>query len=168
VDMGISTYNNNQKRQFERSTHAHNTVILDNMNQSDVWSSFRIGKRASCIIVCDKEDELIAEHDGYRTLGYVHQRKFSIVENGFLIQDLLSGNFESTKFLLHFNYNIQPFLKENILSFKNGSVEFKNGFNEKQLLKYSQPVGFNKTKSAYKFVASISKYSSFLLRVDSL
>lgn len=46
VDRGISTYNSNHLRSEERSTHSHNTVTIGGLNQSDVWSSFRIGDRS--------------------------------------------------------------------------------------------------------------------------
>src|SRR5690606_31529788 len=41
VDMGISTYEIGERRAYERSTKAHNTVTLDDQNTSEVWSGFR-------------------------------------------------------------------------------------------------------------------------------
>src|SRR5699024_4625487 len=41
VDTGISTYEKNERRQLERSTHSHNTVTIDGKNSTDVWSGFR-------------------------------------------------------------------------------------------------------------------------------
>ena len=46
VDTGISTYQNNQKRQSERKTSAHNTVVINNEDQTQVWGGFRVAKRA--------------------------------------------------------------------------------------------------------------------------
>ena len=37
IDPGISTYEKNDQRQLERSTVFHNTVVIDEKNQSDVW-----------------------------------------------------------------------------------------------------------------------------------
>src|SRR6185295_10076428 len=41
IDTGISTYENNPTRKYERSTAAHNTVTIDRKNQSDVYNTFR-------------------------------------------------------------------------------------------------------------------------------
>ena len=37
------------KRLRERSTSNHNTVVLNDYNSSDVWGSFRTGRRAKPI-----------------------------------------------------------------------------------------------------------------------
>lgn len=52
VDPGISTYAVSRQRTRERSTPAHNTIAIDDLNQSDVWGGFRVGKRA---LVKEKE-----------------------------------------------------------------------------------------------------------------
>lgn len=44
-DSGVSAYVG-PRRAIERSTAAHNTVNVEGRNQTDVWSSFRAGKRA--------------------------------------------------------------------------------------------------------------------------
>ena len=46
VDTGISTYNKTTRRQYERSTAAHNTVIVDGKDSSRVWGGFRVGRRS--------------------------------------------------------------------------------------------------------------------------
>ena len=46
VDTGVSTYEKNEKRQTERQTSAHNTVVINNEDQSQVWGGFRVAKRA--------------------------------------------------------------------------------------------------------------------------
>lgn len=46
VDAGTSTYAIGEQRMRERSTAAHNTVTLGEHSSSDVWSAFRVGRRA--------------------------------------------------------------------------------------------------------------------------
>ena len=84
VDTGISTYDKNERRQYERSTAAHNTVTSQYQNSSEVWGGFRVGKR--CKVKCTKDEVqcIEAEHDGF---GSVHRRKFTINDNQFLISD---------------------------------------------------------------------------------
>lgn len=46
VDGGVFEYDNTSIRHFQRSTKAHNTVSVNGQDQSEVWGSFRVGKRA--------------------------------------------------------------------------------------------------------------------------
>ena len=84
VDTGISTYDKNERRQYERSTAAHNTVTSPGRNSSDVWGGFRIGKR--CKVTCTKDERqcVEAEHNGF---GLVHRRTFSMNESQFVVSD---------------------------------------------------------------------------------
>ncbi len=77
VDTGISTYEKNQRRQYERSTAAHNTVSIDGMNSSEVWGGFRIGNRASVTVIEDSNYIVKASHDGFGKLCIV-TREFNI------------------------------------------------------------------------------------------
>lgn len=76
VDAGTSTYELGKRRQWERSTAAHNTVEVAGQSSSEVWASFRIGRRARVSLMTDSETALIARHDGYRHLGLVHERSW--------------------------------------------------------------------------------------------
>jgi hypothetical protein len=67
VDTGVSTYEKNERRLFERSTSSHNCVVSGS-NSSDVWSGFRVGSRASVKIGVDDDQILTAEHNGYGTI----------------------------------------------------------------------------------------------------
>ena len=49
VNSGISEYGNTSSRQNQRKKKSHNTVEIDNKDSSEVWSSFRVAKRAQII-----------------------------------------------------------------------------------------------------------------------
>ena len=44
-DTGCSTYVPGEVRSYERSTAAHNTVVIDGRDSSEVWASHRAGRR---------------------------------------------------------------------------------------------------------------------------
>ncbi len=47
IDTGCGSYQNQQIRQQCRSSDAHNIALVEHTNQSDMWGSFRAGKRAT-------------------------------------------------------------------------------------------------------------------------
>jgi uncharacterized heparinase superfamily protein len=72
VDTGVSTYDPGSRRAFERSTPAHNTVAIDDQDQTEVWGVFRAARlaqpRIEAVTVEDGRVELTASHDGYERL----------------------------------------------------------------------------------------------------
>jgi uncharacterized heparinase superfamily protein len=80
VDSGVYEYTEGEWRDFFRSTPAHNTVAVAGANQSQVWSSFRVGRRArpGPVRWQVREDYVFVqgEHDGYSRLPVpvIHQR----------------------------------------------------------------------------------------------
>ena len=103
VDSGTATYENNERRAYERSTAAHNTVTVANKNSSDVWSSFRVGRRAKVSILKDDSSYLEASHSGYLHLGVTHKRAFEITESSIKINDHLEGRIKNGIAHLHFH-----------------------------------------------------------------
>lgn len=92
VEQGTSTYDIGAKRTEERNTKAHNTVAVNNQNQSQVWSGFRVGNRAQTRILEDKTAIVKARHDGYKNLGSLHTRTFQFLKETILITDELEGD----------------------------------------------------------------------------
>lgn len=90
VDTGVSTYEKNARRQYERSTAAHNCVVINGQNSSEVWDGFRIGKRAKVKIISDTDDTVIAEHNGYGA-GQIVGRSFHLTDESFIITDSASA-----------------------------------------------------------------------------
>ena len=97
VDTGLSTYEKMPERLLLRSTAAHNTVVLDNRNSSDVWGLFKVGRRASIIESTQtaQPDRLLvgATHDGYCRPGnrLLHRREWLMTVDKLTITDELTG-----------------------------------------------------------------------------
>lgn len=98
VDTGISTYNKTSRRQFERSTPAHNTVSVNGCNSSEVWGGFRVGNRASVKILKDDASEIKAVHDGFGK-NNLHTRRFRMTNTSFEIQDCIKTEIEAVSYI---------------------------------------------------------------------
>lgn len=116
TDTGTSTYENNQRRQVERSTAAHNTVMIEGKEQNEVWSAFRVGRRGHVQVLQDEPQKVIAQHDGYEFLDIIHRRCFEFYEDTITITDYLQGGVEQTSdaiSYLHFSPGVELQSKEN-------------------------------------------------------
>jgi uncharacterized heparinase superfamily protein len=92
VDGGVFGYAAGPLRDRLRGTAAHNTVTVDNAEQSEVWGSFRVGRRAHVKMLHCSQDLLVGMHDGYARLGVRHERRIDAVEGvGWRILDILTG-----------------------------------------------------------------------------
>lgn len=82
VDSGVYEYTSGMWRDYFRSTRAHNTVAVCEQNQSEVWDSFRVARRATPgPVVWRRHGDVQvvqASHDGYCRLHprVVHRRTF--------------------------------------------------------------------------------------------
>jgi uncharacterized heparinase superfamily protein len=109
VNSGTSTYEPGELRHWQRSTAAHNTVVIDGENSSEVWAGFRVGRRAKpSVPVIDEDGETLlitASHDGYRRLTGKndHQRRWQFHSDVILIEDRITGPFQKAigRFYLH-------------------------------------------------------------------
>ena len=127
VNSGISNYQDNQQRYFERSTKAHNTLEIDHSNSSQVWKSFRLGNRAKIISYnykrTDEYYEINAEHDGYSTNNnsVIHNRAWSFYNKEVKITDTVRGNFQSARARYYLHPDIK-FINDNSLCLKSGKI----------------------------------------------
>ena len=151
VDTGVSTYSSNNIRSKERSTFSHNTVRVAGIEQSEVYGSFRVGRRAKVTVLQDEPNHIVATHDGYKKWDITHRRAFKIEGERITINDELLHDFadlpKSSAFL-HFHPSC---------SIKNvgvGTVEVDDwiikiaGHIDIKVLDYNFAWGFNKTEKA--------------------
>jgi uncharacterized heparinase superfamily protein len=117
VNLGTSCYGNSARREFERSTKAHNTLVVDDKNSSEVWSGFRVARRAKVrSIGLDIEKAIVsAEHNGYKRLEkpIIHKRVWRFAANKVLISDELDNEFKSAVAYLHLHPDCQIIRQEN-------------------------------------------------------
>jgi len=100
VDSGVFDYEPSQERRYARSTRAHNTVMVDGEEQSEIWGVFRVARRAKPVqghIHKMGYESVLFEgaHDGYGRLKgkLIHRRRISYEGQGsWLITDVLEGN----------------------------------------------------------------------------
>jgi len=129
VNSGTSEYENSSVRQYERSTRAHNTVVVNDENSSEVWSGFRVARRAYPFNVKIEELEnfvnISCAHDGYKRLvnSPIHRRHWQFSENSLIIKDQIDGSFKSANAYFHFHPSIV--ITKNKNSF--WTIEMPNG-----------------------------------------
>lgn len=151
VDTGISTYESNDRRSFERSTKAHNTISIGGQNSSDVWSSFRVGRRARTIITLDTSTQTSAIHSGFQHLGVEHSRTWMSEESTLSIKDELIGTFihKSAQLYLHFPYHLKPEIENNQVVLPDVIIKF---YSESEIeilvVEYEQAIEFNRVEKA--------------------
>ena len=98
VNLGTSTYENSPKRLEQRGTANHSTLLINNKNSSNIWSSFRVAERAKIIRKLNQitDDCIILKgaHNGYSNLdgSPIHEREWHIFDNKIEINDNVIGN----------------------------------------------------------------------------
>lgn len=96
VNSGTSAYGVSPQRAFERSTAAHSTVEIDGQSSSEVWSGFRVARRARVHDIAFSDEgnvvRLLAWHDGYRRLRGkpVHHRRWKLQCERLVVEDTVA------------------------------------------------------------------------------
>jgi len=109
VNSGTSCYGFNAVREYQRSSAAHNTLVINGLNSSETWGSFRVGRRAKPfdLVVRDDGNKLIVEcaHNGYRHLAGspVHKRTWQLSDIELQLHDSVSGSYASAESRFHFH-----------------------------------------------------------------
>jgi len=134
VNSGTSKYGADVERQRQRSTAAHNTVVVDDQNSSEVWAGFRVARRAYAKLhAVTSTSPLVvdASHDGYRRLPgrNIHRRKWILDERSLTIEDEVSGRFCSAEARFHLHSAVSVKVEsrnEVLLSWPGSSVSRMN------------------------------------------
>jgi uncharacterized heparinase superfamily protein len=113
VDSGTSLYGSSPERLRQRGTAAHNTVIIDGEDSSEVWSGFRVARRARPIdlMVEEKTDmiKVACSHDGYKRLSGkpVHRRIWQLTDGYLQVSDSIIGRFQEAVGRFHFHPKVR-------------------------------------------------------------
>lgn len=133
VNSGISQYGIDEKRLKQRSTALHNTVEVDKENSTEVWSGFRVARRARPFevnVYTEKNNiSITASHDGYKRLPgkVIHRREWLITAHRLSVEDQLEGKFNSAVAHWHFHPAVKVVQEQNnmfVLYLPGGSLAF--------------------------------------------
>ena len=101
IDPGNYTYEDNQMRYYTRSVNAHNTIKIDNLEQAETWSSFRLGYRGKVLNNKLSDNKI---NISYLHKKYKHTRILKKTKNILIIKDIIqSPGDHSYKQFFHFN-----------------------------------------------------------------
>lgn len=94
VDSGVESYEADFRREYCRSTRAHNTVSVRGREQMESWGAFRVGRRTRSEILewpdAPPGGCLRARHNAFAP--HVHERRIEFVDGRFwVIIDRVSG-----------------------------------------------------------------------------
>jgi len=121
VDTGVHEYEPGMTRVHERSTQAHNTISVDDDEQSEIWGEFRVARRAKKLyteinyLSPDKVKFKGAYNGFYQVKGRIeHHREILITSNESVSQikeiqfkDYIVGvGFHNIKSYIHFHSDV--------------------------------------------------------------
>lgn len=140
TNCGNFDYVQSAERRYARSTAAHNTVVIDGAEQSEIWGAFRVARRArpidpKLVAVGDSQVKFTGAHDGYQRLpsGLIHRREINYFSGGrFRVDDTIEGRgSHSAESFVHFvsGLNVR----------QTGEVFEVSNVSGQQILKVSSP-----------------------------
>ncbi len=140
IDSGVYTYKAGNDRNTFRSNVAHNVLSIDRINQSEIWSSFRCGRRSK-LILCEEtrfaNDVFV--HVKFRDYkGNVYGRLFFFNNDAALvvIENILSKKpIKNMRSYVHLDPNVVCDLAKKTLNV--GSHIYKLEYNDKHRIHVS-------------------------------
>lgn len=128
VNSGTSCYGNSAERIRQRGTAAHNSVVVDGVDSSEVWCGFRVARRARPInpqVSITPVLEASCLHDGYRRLPspVTHHRRWRLTESGLEVKDTLQGSCDHAEARFHFHPSVIVTMRDRC----SGTFEVANG-----------------------------------------
>ena len=135
VDPGCHSYDNDERRRYDRATDSHNTVCIDGVDSSEVWHIFRVGRRArpqaTSVEFTSNTMHAVGSHNGYRFLPGQpsHRRTVEIDADATLrVADVIEGGGQHTVsggYLLEPCWQVEPI--EDGWRLRSGSTDLSIG-----------------------------------------
>ena len=90
TNSGTGRYIDSSERKYQRSSAAHNTVVIDNKNSSEIWGAHRVARRGHVVHrAIETPNALSASFETYA--GITHQRKWIVPDDRTLqIEDVFT------------------------------------------------------------------------------
>jgi uncharacterized heparinase superfamily protein len=115
VNSGTSCYGDGAERLRQRSTLAHNTVVVNGQNSSEVWGSFRVARRAYPLGLHIEQfanatvTEVRCAHNGYSRLPGkpTHHRRWRMDLHGLSVTDEVKGPHQRAEAFFYFHPDVQ-------------------------------------------------------------
>ena len=113
VDSGTSCYGLSEERLRQRATLAHNTVSIDGIDSSEVWSGFRVARRARPFdLEIGKSGAPVTiscSHDGFcrKRKGLIHRRTWELGSKSLRIRDKVGGGTKHAVAFFHFHPEVE-------------------------------------------------------------
>ncbi len=133
VNCGSFEGSDDQWRTVARGTAAHSTVVVEDMNSSEILKTYGIRRRVANVIAArsksDGNTRLEAQHDGYlKPLGLVHHRQLILEQSGHRLrgEDSLTGG-AGLSFVIRFH--LHPDVRASLAS-EGQTVLLQPGGNE--------------------------------------
>ncbi len=154
VDTAVSTYQANERRYYERSVRAHNTTHAEGVEPSELWGSFRIGRRESVRISNEsiKEISILRDSPLYSSCRIL--RTVFCDEKTVTLTDEIRGKCNDKPFLAHFHFSpgINVDIHDDTIETEEATIQFEHHSNV-QLQECQIAAGFNKLEKSVKIVA---------------
>jgi hypothetical protein len=107
VDSGLHGYDADTFREYVRSTRAHNTVTVNGREQSEMWGTFRLGRRARALATAQRGDTTQYVFEGsyrpYHDAGSIHTRTLTRSRSVLEVTDLVRGGGQHLESFVHFH-----------------------------------------------------------------
>ncbi|WP_234571736.1 heparinase II/III domain-containing protein [Rhodohalobacter sp. 614A] len=150
TDPGVSTYNTGERRNWERSTQAHNTVTFNGEDTADVWSRFRVGRRPTVAIQNQTSSgiEILLKHKLKSGKDFHHKRNFTVDKDFIEIKDIVNLD-KPVEGRLYFDPEIDiKLLTNQCVELTNGVIIFFESVQHVREFSYDYCIGFNSYKTS--------------------
>lgn len=119
VDPGVSVYESGARREAERSTMMHNTLLAGAQNSSELWASFRMARRAEIVTVSEDDFYIDSEHNGYyNAFKMYHRRAIRMEFDRVTISDECrtdACSLPELRLMLHFHPDRRPVFQNGVI-----------------------------------------------------
>ena len=133
VDSGVGEYLPTELRRQARSIYSHNTLVINGLEQAEIWSAFRMGRRVHAEKVECKTDSGFEFQGGYanalnRKLAYRHQRQIKVTGGIEVADRWQAATVKSVENLIHLHPQCEVQLAENAVLLKRNGVMLRIAF----------------------------------------
>ncbi|HVW99994.1 MAG TPA: alginate lyase family protein, partial [Candidatus Babeliaceae bacterium] len=159
VDTGTSVYGDDiERRVIERSTKSHNTVQIDNIEQSELWGSFRMARKAKILVLKEEENYIEACHDGFFFDRAIHKRIFRHTDHCIFIEDEMKYT-KTSKTVARFHIHPEILVnkrRDNVFCIEHAEISF-NGANNVEEFVYDYAPQFGRRIKSRGIVVTFEK-----------